>query len=190
VGGINVLEARLKLFELQYLLRPTRVMVVKDSKNLYIDGQSIELQKGVEIEIPYWLASQLVKEGLVKIVESPLSLEDIARIHFSVISAKTPSDLEQLPQYFYQEAKTVIQELGERAKKELDPALLEERHRMLQYLVEIIDKRLTILLQSLRSPTSIAEITSRLTPEEEALLNYLSNALKTWREKILPRATV
>jgi DNA replication factor GINS len=58
---------------------------------------------------------------------------------------------------------------------------------MLQYLLDIIDKRLTIMLQSLRSPTSIAEISSRLAPEEAALLRYFNDTLIKWKEKILLR---
>ncbi len=58
---------------------------------------------------------------------------------------------------------------------------------MTQYLVDIVDKRLTMILQSLRSPTSIAELSSRLAPEETLLLTYFSQVLREWKNKILPK---
>ncbi len=181
------LSIELEILEFEYLLRPVRTMILKDAGVLEIDGQKIELQKGVETELPYWLAKQLAVEELAKLIETPITLEDIARLHFSVVSAKTPSDLEPLPQYFYQEAKTVIRDLEERARRELNPALFEESQKMTQYLVDIVDKRLTMILQSLRSPTSIAELSSRLAPEETLLLTYFSQVLREWKNKILPK---
>jgi len=181
------LDIMLELVELEYMLRPVRTMIIRDADTIEIDGLKVELKKGVETELPYWLARQLASKDMAKLIETPISLEDIARLHFSVISAKTPSDLEPLPQYFYQEAKTVIQDLEERARKELNPALFEESQKMMQYLVDIIDKRLTMILQSLRSPTTIAELSSRLAPEEATLLSHLNTVLRKWKEKVLPR---
>ena len=182
----NRLELLLRMTEIEYRLRPVRVMVIRDEKPLTVDGQRVELQKGIEIEIPYWLAQALISEGIAEIVESPINIEDIARVHFSALSARTPAELEPLPQNFYQNAKEFIRHLEERIRRELNPILLEEKQKALQYLVEIIDKRLLIILQSLRSPTSMAELSSKLAPEESALLDTLYKTIELWKRRLLP----
>ncbi|ALL01681.1 GINS complex protein [Pyrodictium delaneyi] len=182
------LELLLKISEMEYKLRPVRVMIVRDDKPLTLDGQRIELQKGIEIEVPYWLARALTHEGIAEVTESPINIEDIARVHFSVLSARTPAELEPLPQNFYQDVKEFIRSLEDRVRRELNPILLEEKQKALQYLLEIVDKRLLIMLQSLRSPTSMAEISSKLAPEESALLDTLYKTIELWRRHLLPRS--
>ncbi|ABM80753.1 hypothetical protein [Hyperthermus butylicus] len=184
---LHELDVRLRIAELEYLLRPVRVAITRDHGTVTIDGVHVELQKGIEVELPYWLSRAIEEEELGKLSETPMSLEDIARIHFTTLSTRTPADLEQLPQYFYQEAKEYIKLLDERVRRELNPALLEEKQKAQQYLLEIADKRLLIILQSLRSPTNIAELYSKLSPEEQTILQLLQKALERWRELVLPR---
>ena len=182
----NRLELLLRMIEIEYKLRPVRIMIIRDEKPLTVDGQRIELQKGIEIEVPYWLAQTLISEGIADMVESPISIEDIARVHFSALSARTPAELEPLPQNFYQNAKEFIKSLEDRIRRELNPILLEEKQKALQYLMEIIDKRLLVILQSLRSPTTMAELSSKLAPEESALLDFLYKTIDLWKRSLLP----
>ncbi|MMZ70441.1 hypothetical protein D1872_334860 [compost metagenome] len=49
-----------------------------------------------------------------------------------------------------------------------------------------MDKRLLIMLQSLRSPTAIAEVSSKLAPEEAMLLETLYKTIEEWKRNILP----
>jgi DNA replication factor GINS len=180
-------EILIELTRLEYMLRPVRLAVTRDYGVLHVDGMTVELHKGIEIEVPYWLAKAIESMGVGKLTETPLTLEDIARIHYTILSARTPSELEPLPQYFYQEAREYLDTLDERIRRELNPTLLEEKQKALQYLVEIVEKRLTMIIHSLRSPTSIAELYSKLTPEEQAMLKMMQQLLETWRRSILPQ---
>jgi DNA replication factor GINS len=182
-------EIVLELARLEYLLRPIRLAVTKDYGVLKVDGLTIELHKGIEIEVPYWLAKAIESLDVGKLTETPITLEDIARIHYTTLSARTPAELEPLPPYFYQEARDYLEALDERIRKELNPSLLEEKQKALQYLIEIVEKRLTMIIHSLRSPTSVAELYSKLTPEEQAILKSLQQLLETWRANILPQRT-
>jgi DNA replication factor GINS len=182
------LAFRMKLIEYEYMLKRVRVMVVRDAGEIIVDNETIPLQKGVEIEIPLWLAQVLEKEGLVNPIEPPMSIEDIARVHFSVISARTPADLEPLPKNFYLETMRYIKMLDEQIRKEFRAELLEEKQKAVQYVLEIMDRRLLLILQSMRSPTSLAEISSKLSEEEAVLLEELRSDIETWRSRLMPPA--
>ncbi len=186
---MNELEVLLKLAELEYMVRPVRVAITRDYGVITVDGATIELHKGIEVELPYWLARAVEASELGKPTETPIGLEDIARLHYTTLTAKTPAELEPLPQYFYHEAREYLKQLDERIRRELNPTLLEEKQKALQYLVEIVDKRLTIIIQSLRSPTSIAELYSKLTPEEQAVLKTIQQILESWRKQIIPKTS-
>lgn len=184
---MNKIALQLKKLAIEYRLRPIRVMVVKDYGTITVDGVEYTLSKGAEIEVPRWLADVLEEMGVANPVERGLDIEDITRVHFSTLNARTPAELEPLPRDFYLEALRYIERLSARVKKEFDASLLEEQQKAMRYLLEIIDRRLTLILQSIRSPTSIAEISSKLSPEELVLLNSLRESLETWQKSLSPR---
>lgn len=179
-------EVKLRLVAFRHRLRSTRVMVLRELGEINIDGEKLSLEKGVEIEVPLWLATLLTEKGYVNIVEQPITIEDIARVHFSTVSAKTPADLEPLPKGFYLEALRYIESLDKQIRREFNAMLLEERQKATQYLLEIIDKRLLLILQSMRSPTSLAEISSKLTDEESILLEELRDDVEKWKKALAP----
>ncbi len=181
-------EVMLRIIEEEYMLKPVRIMVVKDYGNVHIDGTEYPLHKGVELEVPLWLAELLVSQGVANVVETPLSIEDIARVHFTTVSARTPAELEPLPRNFYQEAKRFIKQLDEEIRREFNAALLEEKQKAIQYLLEIIDRRLTLIMQSIRSPTTVAEISSKLSQEESALLEEIRDDVEKWKRTLTPRS--
>ncbi len=178
---------QLRKLAIEYRLRPIRVMVVKDYGRITIDGAEYTLNKGAEIEVPRWLADILEEMGVANPVERGLDIEDITRVHFSTLNARTPAELEPLPRDFYMEALRYIERLSVRIKREFNASLLEEQQKAVRYLLEIIDRRLTLILQSIRSPASIAEISSKLSPEELVLLNSLKESLEIWQKFLSPR---
>lgn len=179
-------EVRLRLVAFKHKLRNTRVMVLRQLGELVVDGERLSLEKGVEIEIPLWLATLFTEKEYTNMVEQPITIEDIARVHFSTVSARTPADLEPLPKGFYLEALRYIESLDRQIRREFNAMLLEERQKATQYLLEIIDKRLLLILQSMRSPTSLAEISSKLTEEESILLEELRDDIESWRKALAP----
>ena len=178
----------LELIELSYKLERVRVMVVKDYGSLEIDGAVYELRRGTEIELPRWIAEVLEEAGIVEVLETGLSLEDIARIHFSTHSVKSMRELERLPENFYIQAKEYLRELEARIRRELNTTLLEEKQKAELYLVEIINRRLGMILQVLRSPASLAEIYEKFAEEEKLLADALRGLIEEWREKVFGKA--
>lgn len=180
------LETALELLGLEYEAKPVRVLVLKDLGSMVIDGVEHVLPKGSEAELPRWAARVLEEAGLVERTETEITIEDMTRVHFSVMSARSPAELEQLPRDFYREALEYIMRLRERVRREFNVALLEEQQRAQQYLLEIIDRRLSLILQSVRSPTALAEISGKLAPEEATLLDEIRRDIDAWKKALSP----
>ncbi len=185
ITAADELLAWLKLYDYDYCVKPVRAAVIRDMGRMTIDGVELELRKGTEIELPRWAAKELERRGIVEVLEKPLTVKDIARIHFSVISAHTPVELDPLPQYFYNSVREYYKELDQVIREKYSSALLEEKSKAANYIVGIVSKRLSLILQVLRSPSSIAEIESRLAPEEKILLDVMRRIMEKWEEKIL-----
>ena len=181
------IETAIKLHEFQHRIKQARFMVVKDVGTIVLDGVEVTLAKGVEVEVPLWAARVLEERGIGNRAEPGLSIEDITRIHFSVMNARSPADLEPLPRDFYFDALDYIEELSNRIRREFNAALLEERQRAIQYFLEILDKRLSLILQSVKSPAALAEIAEKLSPEEAALLDELRRDIEAWRGRLSPK---
>ncbi len=180
------LEIIMDLYHLEYELKPVRVMVVRDLGRIRVDGVEIEVKKGTEIELPRWLARLLSSKGYVQLVESTMGLEDIARIHFSVYSAKNIIETPEIPKDFYWQAQDYIRDLDLRVKQELNPVLLEEKRKAVDFIVDIANRRLIQMLQVLRSTAAIVEISSKLTPEEKLLLDNLHQVIEKWVKLVTP----
>ncbi|MET1101228.1 MAG: hypothetical protein ABWW69_01940 [Pyrodictiaceae archaeon] len=181
----KLVQNRMRMLRLNFMLKPVRVMVLKDLGVVSLDGVELELRKGVELELPRWLAELLVENGYAEYVETPITLQDIARIHFSTMSARNPGELEQLPKDFYNMAREYYLELSKRVRKELSPVILEERSKAASYLSEIVNKRITFILQVMRSPALLADIYQKLSPEEQVLLDTMHKLLDAWKTELL-----
>lgn len=180
----RTVAAGLELARLAYEASTVRVMVLRDQGRIVAGGSSYELRKGTEIEMPRWLARILAAEGVVELVETPLTLEDIARTHFGTMTAKTVGELEQLPREFYQQVAEYVRVLDERVRREFNAVLLEEKQKATMYASEIAGKRLSMILQALRTMTALGELHAKLTVEEEVLLDTLTEAINEWRRRV------
>ncbi len=177
----------LELLELEYLLQPVRVMVVKDSEKILIDGIELELHRGTELELPYWLAKVLEENKVVNIIKTPLALKDIGRVHFSTVNTRSLVELEQLPKFFYREVKAYLDNLESRIKETPEPQLIDEKRKAEYYLHDIIDRRLLLLLNAIRSPTTMTELSSKLSSEEVILWEMLYKIVEMWKKKVLSK---
>jgi DNA replication factor GINS len=183
-------DLRLQLAELEYLTEAVRVIVLKNLPPVTIDGTTYDLRKGVELEMPRWLAEVLQAEGVVEKSGLEISLEDAARVHFSAMNMRSPSDLEPLPRHFYVSLKKQIERLDRAIRERPTISDIELRHKLVQYLSEIVERRLMMILYSIRSPAVLAELSSRLSPEEQFIQQLVYRSIEAWRERILPKEHV
>ncbi len=183
-GIAEKLSLLLALLDKEYLAKPVRVAVVKDKGRIHVDGVELELRKGIELELPRWLAMVLSDKGIVQSLEQPITINDIARMHFSVVSAHTPAELDPIPQYFYKQVREYYHSLDKRIRESFDASLLEEKNKAATYIAGIVSKRVTLLLHILRSPSTLTEIYPRLAPEEKVLLDALKDILEKWKHEV------
>ncbi|AEM38241.1 hypothetical protein Pyrfu_0369 [Pyrolobus fumarii 1A] len=180
------LEAKLEALRIRYETRPVRVMVVKEVGKIVIDGVEIELRKGTEIEVPRWIAKVLEEKGIVEPLESPMSLDDIARVHFIVTEARSLADTPSLPEDFYFRAADYLRRLETELRRRPEPQLLEEKSKAELYFEEIVSRRLWTILQLLRSPGARAEVYEKLSPEEKTLHDDLLARIEEWKRRVAP----
>ncbi|MET1128077.1 MAG: hypothetical protein ABWW70_02020 [Thermoproteota archaeon] len=183
-------DLRLQLAELEYLTEAVRVIVLRNLPPVTIDGTTYDLRKGVELEMPRWLAEILQAEGVVEKSGLEISLEDAARVHFSAMNMRSPSDLEPLPRHFYVSLKKQIERLDRAIRERPTISDIELRHKLVQFLSEIVERRLMMILYSIRSPAVLAELSSRLSPEEQLIQQLVYRSIEVWRERILPKEHV
>ncbi len=183
-----MLELRriLEVLRARYETRPVRVMVVKDVGKIVVDGVEIELRKGTEVEIPRWMARVLAAEGYVELLESPLTLDDIARVHFMVTEARSLVDTPPLPEEFYHRVREYLERLEEELRRSPSTQILEEKEKAELYLDEIISRRLWTILQLLRATGARAEVYEKLSPEEKLLHDTLQRVIEEWLSTVSP----
>ncbi len=183
---MHELKRVLELLRARYELKPVRVMVVKDVGKLVIDGVELELRKGTEVEVPRWVARILASQGYVEILESPLTLDDIARVHFMVTETRSLVDTPSLPEDFYQRAREYFDRLEELLRRNPSAQLLEEKEKAELYFEEILSRRFWTILQLLRATGARAEVYERLSPEEKILHDTLQEVIEEWLASISP----
>ncbi len=183
---MDKMTTRLTLLEKAYENTMAKVIALKSIDRMVLpDGTVITAQRGDKIEIPRWMARVLEGEKTVSILWDDVSIEDIIRIHYREMQRVSLKDIEQLPDNFYWLVRDYLANLERRIRETPEPQLIEEKRRMQDYLNEIVDKRLqTIALSSLDEKMS-SQISARLTPEEQVLLDELRNLIREWRSKIL-----
>ncbi len=183
---MDKMTTRLTLLEKAYENTMTKVIALKSIDRMVLpDGTVITAQRGDKIEIPRWMARVLEDEKTVSILWDDVSIEDVIRIHYREMQRVSLKDIEQLPDNFYWLVRDYLANLDRRIRENPEPQLIEEKRRMHDYLNEIVDKRLqTIALSSLDEKMS-SQISARLTPEEQVLLDELRNLIREWRSKIL-----
>ncbi|TRM86017.1 hypothetical protein DJ526_10375, partial [Sulfolobus sp. A20-N-G8] len=85
-----------------------KVMVLEDWNGSSITLSGLQLIKGSQDELPYWLASVLERKNIVKI-EDEVSVEDLGRILFQEKqSANTSASLVPLSRDFFFKVKSYI----------------------------------------------------------------------------------
>ncbi len=180
------IESRIEALRVRYELKPVRVMVLRDVGKVRIDGVEYELRKGTEVELPRWMARVLASKGIVEYIETPMTLDDVARVHYMVTEARSLAETPQLPEDFYFRARDYLRQLSEELRRRPDPRILEEKSKAEIYLEEVVTRRLWAILQLLRSPAARSEVYDRLSSEEKVLHDTLLEEIEAWRRMVSP----
>lgn len=182
-------EARLHLLEKAYDNSNVKVLVTQDLNGLVLpDGTRISARKGDRIEIPRWMARVLEADGKASIIRDEITTEDVIRIHYREMQRTSIMDIERLPDNFYWSVREYVNYLEKKIREEPDPRLLEEKRRLSEYIDEIIDKRIQSIVLSTMDEKMAGQISSKISPEEQVLMEELIQVLRKWRKQIIPRS--
>lgn len=171
-------------FETDYESSIIRARVVHDTPELFFSGKTFgPFKVGDEIQIPRWLARELTKNQLVKILdEKPLEGPDLAKIHWRE-SIPESREIPPLDYDFYSKLKELLRELSN--KKDKDPSQKALFENTLSQSKDIINCRLHKIVYLATNPSITDATIQKMAVEERRLYNDLRSIIDEWKNKIL-----
>ncbi len=174
----QVLERR----EREYLLGSTRTRMRSSVENLDVGDFHIErLSEGESVELPRWVADELIGQGMAEAVEPPFESEI-----FSALSKEKlmgPLQLSGLPPDFYVRMRRKLSSLDRGVAE--GKARKEELERMRAVCYDLVGIRLSKLLSLSSSSTPASSLADKLTPEEGAFFALTQSLSKEWKGALL-----
>jgi hypothetical protein len=161
-----------------------KARVIQDTPELFFSGKTFGPFKiGDEIQIPRWLARELIKNQMVKILdEKPLEIPDLAKIHWRE-SIPESREIPPLDNDFYRKLRELLCELSK--KKNKDPTQKTLFENTLSQSKDIINCRLHKIVYLATNPSINDATIQKMAVEERILYNDLKTIIDEWKNKIL-----
>ena len=176
------LRQMLERREREYLLGNTRARMRSSIENLDVGDFHIEkLTQGESVELPRWVADELVGQGMAETTESPLENEI-----FNALSKEKmmgPLQLSALPPDFYVRMRRRLNSLSASVAEGKAKQLDLERLRAVCY--DLVGIRLSKLLSLSSSSTPASTLGEKLTPEESTFFALSQSLSKEWKAGLL-----
>ncbi|MHA1835878.1 MAG: hypothetical protein ACTSYQ_02980 [Candidatus Odinarchaeia archaeon] len=138
-------------------------------------------RKGMKVEVPWWAAEILLKNGLVELTEP---LIDSTYIQKKVWSERATTKLGELEKDFYIKAKYYLDELKKQNITSPNPILIRKIEEIEIPLNDLFSVRISkILKMAYRGASSSAM--NKLTLEEKWLYENLRDIIKLWIKNLL-----
>lgn len=173
------LEERMRLIEIDALLRPVKIMVLRDY-SLPLPSERLTVKKGDEVEVPRWLAQTLVERGVAK-PKDEVDVNFINGYHYKERRSSSSSQLVQLPQDFYVSVGEYLRRLDEQIKAQPSHMLINDRDVSEKNLLELSQLRLNKILRLAQTDAGDEALNS-MTPEEALLYSAIKETVESWRK--------
>lgn len=163
---------------------PVRVVANRNCPEIKLAGLNVgPFEEGNEYEVPYWIALELQKFGIVRPRgEEMLDASALYKIHWKE-RVQSTGQLSSLPENFYPKIRRLLAELkGEIAKQ---PEKMRDYERMKHLALDIVNLRLKKIVSLAATPTQMEQFLKSLTQEERLLYEELYKNINLWRTKIL-----
>jgi len=169
-----ILEEKLKELELDYLNSNVKVTLTRDIPKLEAFGEVFtDLKRGAVIRVRRWMAGKLVEAGAAQHDSQSITPAVIRQIEWR--ERNNPTDLQKLPDFFYQDAWNLIS-VNQSRMRVRDPTL----HAM---LLDVASLRVAKILRfSRREP--MEELLDKLTPEEKLLHEAVRRVVEVWQRNV------
>ena len=176
------LRQMLERREREYLLGTSRAKMRSSVENLDVGDFHIEkLSDGESVELPRWVADELVAQGMAEAAEPPFENEI-----FNTLSKEKmmgPLQLSVLPQDFYVKMRRRLAALN--ASVATGKARKEDYERMRGVCYDLVGIRLSKLLSLSSSSTPASTLADRLNPEESTFFSISQSLSKEWKSGLL-----
>ena len=171
--------------EREFMLANSKVRMRASVENLNAGDYKIEsYAQGQTVEIPRWMAEELVELNLAEPQEQ--SFEDEISRALSKEKMMGPLQLSILPSDFYMRMRRRLLSLSGEAGREMRK---EDLEKIRSACYDIIGMRLSKLLSLSSSSSQGSSLTDRLAPEEEAFFAVSQALSKEWRTALFGGAT-
>jgi len=181
---LNITES-LRKEEFKFDNSIVNVIAVRNHPGLELAGLKIEsLSEGEEKEMRLWLARELEKAGVVKIVrKDELDTAKLYKIHWTETKIQSKKGISSLPEGFYQKLRKLLRKMKEEARENLEKTA--EYKRVLEYAKDIVNCRLRKVISIASSSIHSETILRNLTEEERKLYDIVRSIVSSWRREIL-----
>jgi len=170
----QVIQKGLKRLEVDQQLRQIRIVPKEDFRYSSLLGVETKLEDSVEAEVPFYIAEQLLDEGMADPAGKVLDHKALAMIAWD--ERHKASGISRVPEFFYRQLTLLIS----------SNKMTEKTRRIAEAsAIEVMDARLKKILTYSLVPSLPHEILANLTPEESYLLELLRMVMSCWREEVL-----
>ncbi len=183
----------LKLEQEMFMEEKIKVMITRDISELFTGETFLRLGKGMEVELPRWLAEYLVAKGYAKFVKE-MTLNDILKkvSSYNFLEKKNLDDYpKDIDKKLYKYVKLALKRFEETSITEIqDKKSLIIQYMNLEKLKNQINELANIrLMKSLRLMLGLGEVpvelNEKLAPEELSIINEIKDDIKVWKENVL-----
>ena len=176
------LRQMLERREREYLLGTTRTKMRSAIDNLDVGDFHIEhLSEGESVEVPRWVADELVAKGMAESAEAPFE-GDV----FGVLSREKmmgPLQLSGLPPDFYVRMRRRLGALSSGVAE--GKGRREDFERLRAVCYDLVGIRLSKLLSLSSSSAPASSLADKLTPEEAEFFAISQSLSKEWKAGML-----
>ena len=176
------LRQMLERREREYLLGTTRARMRSSVENLDVGDFHIEkLSEGDSVELPRWVADELVGQGMAEPTETPFESEIFSALGKEKMMG--PLQLSGLPPDFYVKMRRKLGALSAGVAE--GKTRREDFDRLRGVCYDLVGIRLSKLLSLSSSSTPASTLAERLTPEEAEFFALSQTLSKEWKAGLL-----
>jgi hypothetical protein len=167
--------------EREFLLAPVRVTMKTSTEQIEVGDLVVsKAQEGERLEVPRWVAEELVDLELAEVQEEPFDVEIFKALTREKILASP--QLAPLEPNFYIRMRRRLAMV--RAGVERGRYRREDYEKLRNTSYDLIGRRLSKLL-SISSSASVQTIADRITPEEKAFFQMSGSISAAWKKALL-----
>ena len=160
-----------------------RVVVTREIPEIPRMPKLTSARVGLEIEVPYWVAHELVQTGYAKFREEDvITYNSLSKIHWKE-TIPASRQIPSLPANFYCILRRHLAELRKQSRQ--DQIKLRELERTETLVRDIVNVRIRKIVSLSASPTPSGELIQGLTHEERGLYAVLNKTIGDWKMKLL-----